>query len=146
MVDVAPFLVPVIGAVITFILGRGSALRRARTTALEDLQVHEKTVSMLGDRDPLVDQINAHARASVRKYNALRAAADQRRTRILVRSVVSGIVIAAGVVAVVADVDDTWGPVLIGAAAGLVALGVEPVVQRLQVRQALRAVGTDRHR
>lgn len=93
--DITPFFVPVVGAVTAFFLSRGSALRRSRTAALEDLQVSEKATSLFEKGDPLADQIMAHARTSLLRYHGARVATDQRASRIAGRLLLAAVILAS---------------------------------------------------
>lgn len=137
-----PFVVPVIGAIAAFLLNRGTRLRRARTAALEDLQLHEKASALFGPDDPMIDQVKAHARNSVQAYSARRAAEAKRPVAWLSRAAVVLTALSLGWVSVTLDLDAPWALVTLGIIGGGVGIGVEAGIERIQIGRALKKLPT----
>lgn len=116
-------LIPIVGALATFLFTRGTAVRRSRSAALEHLYIAEKAGTIFGEGDPLTDQAMAAARTALRAH--LRSM--QRRTRAPIewwgRAAFAVVAISGAAVAVVGLGDDAsqWSLVVAGACSGLAA-------------------------
>ncbi len=141
---IIPFLAPMVGAVAAFCLNRGSRLRRARTAALEDLQLHDRAKALLGANDPMIDQIKAHARESVRVYATRRAAHAKRLDAWLSAAAIIVTSLVLGTVIVALDLQDSWVLLALGVIGGLVGIGTQGALERVQVGLALRKVPTEK--
>lgn len=137
-----PFLTPMIGAAAAYFLNRGSRLRRARTAALDDLQLHDRAEALFGVDDPLVDQLRAHARESAKSYNARRGASQKRAYAWLSLAAILVTSVVLGTVAVSLKVENHWVLIGSGVVGGVVGILVEAGLEKLMIRQALRQIPT----
>ncbi|WP_205473020.1 hypothetical protein [Nocardioides sp. SYSU D00038] len=138
IVDLAPLAAPAIGALLAYWLGRGSTVRRSRTIALEDLEIYDRALAMLGPESPVVDQMREHARGSVLQYSSRRAAAERRSARRVARSSIVVVAILGGWAALAIDTDNLWAFFVLGLVAGAVGVGLETMLERVQIRLEVR--------
>ena len=140
--SIVPFLVPLVGALATFLFNRGSRLRRARTAALEDLQLHERALVLFGAEDPVIDQVRAHARESLRAYNTRRAADAKRPVAWLTAGTMTCASLVLSTASVALGADNAWVLLALGALVGVLGIGAEAGFQKAQVRLALKRIPT----
>ena len=134
----------VIGAFAAYLFNRGTRLKRARMAALEDLQLHEKASALFGSDDPMVDQVRAQARASVKTYNARRAAEVMRPVAWVSRLTVLISAVVLGALAVGLGVDEPMSLLALGAVGGVIGICVETGTERLLIRRPLRKIPVKR--
>lgn len=135
-----PVVPPILGAVAAFMLNRGTRVRRARSAALDDLLLHDRAATLLQDSQHLLDQLAAHARESVRTYDATRVAAGKKREAWIARAIVVGLAVLMAIPAVALDIDSIWSLIGLGMIGGTAGIATEALIARLRIRRALSAL------
>lgn len=135
-----PVVTPILGAVAAFMLNRGTRVRRARSAALDDLLLHERAAILLHHSQHLLDQLAAHARESVRTYDATRVAAGKKREAWIARATVVGLAVLMGIPAVALEIETTRALIALGTVGGLAGIATEALVARHRIRSALSAL------